>query len=149
MGVAIVLIFVSRVIAAQTQDQYVRDDSKVRLATAERLAPIGKVAVAGEDNSALEQPIATTQAAVADLPGDQAYTMACAACHGAGIAGAPKMSDKTAWSARIAQGMPTLYKHALAGFQGKAGFMPAKGGRMDLSDKTITNAVDHMVAAAK
>ena len=59
------------------------------------------------------------------------------------------MGDKAAWAPRIAQGMDTLYKHAIGGFQGKAGVMPAKGGRADLSDKSIDNAVDYMVAASK
>ena len=45
--------------------------------------------------------------------------------------------------------MPTLYKHAIEGYQGKAGFMPAKGGRADYSDKSITNGVDYIVAGAK
>jgi cytochrome c5 len=148
VGVAVVLIFVARVIASHTQDQTVRDDSKVREATAERLAPVAKLAISGADNSALEAPKAQTQAA-ADLPGDQVFNTACMACHGAGIAGAPKYGDKGAWAPRIAQGMPTLYKHALDGFQGKAGFMPAKGGRADYSDKSITSGVDYMVAGSK
>jgi cytochrome c5 len=149
IGVAIALIFVSRAIAATTQHVVVAEDKAVIAAANERLSPAGKVAVSGEDNSALEAPAAATQAAAADLTGEEAYTMACAACHGAGIAGAPKMGDKAAWAPRIAQGMPTLYKHAIAGFQGKTGFMPAKGGRSDFSDKSVTNAVDHMVAASK
>jgi len=149
VGVAVVLIFLARFIAAETQDQFVRDDSKVRMATEERLAPIGKLAVSGTDNSALEAPKAAPQAAAVDLPGDQVFKTACITCHGAGIAGAPKYGDKAAWSARIAQGMATLQKRALEGYQGKAGFMPAKGGRADMSDKSIANGVDYMVAGSK
>jgi cytochrome c5 len=149
VGVAAVLIFVARMIANETQTKYVHDDDKVRLATADRLAPVGKVAVSGQDNSKLDAPKEVAAAPAADMAGDQAYTSACVACHGAGIAGAPKFGDKAAWTARIAQGNATLYKHAIDGFQGKAGFMPAKGGRTDLSDKSVQNAVDHMVKAAK
>ena len=68
---------------------------------------------------------------------------------GAGIAGAPKMGDKAAWAARIAQGADTLHTHALQGFQGKGGYMPPKGGRTDLSDQSVINAVDYMVAASQ
>ena len=50
---------------------------------------------------------------------------------------------------RLAQGEDTLHKHALEGYQGKAGFMPPKGGRTDLSDQSVKNAVDYMVAAGK
>jgi cytochrome c5 len=127
----------------------VQDDSKVRQATTERIAPVAKLAISGADNSALEAPKAQAQVAAADLPGDQVYNTACMACHGPGIAGAPKYGDKGAWASRIAQGTPTLYKHALEGFQGKAGFMPAKGGRADYSDKSITNGVNYMVAGSK
>ena len=73
----------------------------------------------------------------------------CAACHGTGITGAPKLGDKAAWGPRLAQGPGTLDKHAIEGFQGKAGYMPPKGGRTDLSDQSVVNAVEHMVAAAK
>ena len=43
----------------------------------------------------------------------------------------------------------TLNKHALEGFQGKAGYMPPKGGRTDLSDQSVMNAVDYLVGQAK
>ena len=59
------------------------------------------------------------------------------------------MGDKAAWAPRIAQGAATLHKHALEGFQGKAGFMPPKGGRVDLIDQSIMNAVDYMTNASK
>lgn len=147
--VAILLGILAHYIGANTQASAVLEEEGVAVATSERIAPVGKVAISGQDNSALEPPKAQTQAAAAaDLPGDQAYTTACATCHDAGVAGAPKYGDKAAWSARIAQGMPTLYKHALEGFQGKAGFMPARGGS-SLSDKSVTGAVDYIVAGSK
>ena len=37
--------------------------------------------------------------------GKKVYESACIACHGAGIAGAPKFGDKAAWAPRIAQGV--------------------------------------------
>jgi cytochrome c5 len=86
-------------------------------------------------------------AASADA-GKKIYDSACVACHGAGIAGAPKVGDKAAWTARIAQGSATLYEHAIKGFQGKAGFMPPKGGST-ASDADVKAAVDYMVAASK
>lgn len=81
--------------------------------------------------------------------GENTYKMACFACHGTGAAGAPKFGDKAAWKDRIAQGNDTLYKHAIEGYQGSAGFMPAKGGRADLSDADVKAAVDYMVSSAK
>jgi cytochrome c5 len=81
--------------------------------------------------------------------GEGVYKGACVACHGAGIAGAPKLGDKAAWATRIAQGKPTLYEHAIKGYQGKAGVMPAKGGNSALADADVQAAVDYMVASAK
>lgn len=81
--------------------------------------------------------------------GKTVYDGTCIACHGAGVAGAPKFGDKAAWSARIAQGKDTLYTHAINGFQGKAGVMPAKGGNLALKDEDVRAAVDYMVAHAK
>ncbi len=81
--------------------------------------------------------------------GEKTYKMACFACHGTGAAGAPKHGDKAAWADRIAQGNATLYDHAIKGFKGKTGFMPAKGGRADLSDADVKAAVDYMVSGSK
>jgi len=80
--------------------------------------------------------------------GKALYNAACVACHGAGIAGAPKFGDKGAWAARIQQGNPVLYEHAIKGFQGKAGVMPPKGGS-SAPDNDVKSAVDYMVSAAK
>jgi len=92
-------------------------------------------------------PVAGPAVASADT-GKKAYDTACIACHGAGIAGAPKLGDKAAWSARLGQGASVLYDHAIKGFQGKAGVMPPKGGSV-LPDADVKAAVDYMVAAVK
>jgi cytochrome c5 len=77
------------------------------------------------------------------------FQQTCSVCHGQGIAGAPKAGDRAAWAPRIAKGKPVLYQHALQGFQGTSGVMPAKGGRADLPDDLIKAAVDHMVGMAQ
>jgi len=84
--------------------------------------------------------------AFADAKGD--YQASCFACHGTGYAAAPQLGDKAAWKARIAQGNATMYKNAINGFQGKTGFMPAKGGSQ-LSDAAVKAVVDYMVASSK
>lgn len=150
VAIAIGIYILAKIISSNTQERHVMEDPAVKAAVAARIAPVAKVAVAGQDNSALAAPTQPAAAAPAeDLPGDQVYNMACVACHGAGVAGAPKFGDAAAWKARIAQGDATLNKHAIEGFQGNAGFMPPKGGRVDLSDQSIINAVDYMVAGSK
>lgn len=82
-------------------------------------------------------------------PGKKVYDSVCFACHAAGVTGAPKLGDKADWGPRIAQGTAVLYKHAIEGFTGAKGMMPARGGSMTLSDDEVKAAVDHMVAQAK
>lgn len=116
----------------------------------ERITPVGRVAVAGKDNAslAIAAPAGAAAAApaAAALPtnGEETYKAVCSVCHAAGVAGAPKAGDKAAWAPRVAQGKDTLYKHAVEGFQGKAGVMPAKGGRADLPDDLVRQAVDYL-----
>ena len=81
--------------------------------------------------------------------GKATYTQACFACHGTGAAGAPKLGDKAAWKDRVAKGAATLHDHAIKGFKGEKGVMPAKGGRADLSDDAVKAAVDYMMSESK
>jgi cytochrome c5 len=152
VGVTIGLIIIARIIAANTSVANRAEDPEYQRQVEQRIQPVARVAIAGQDNTALAPPAAApavAATAAADLTGEQIYNQACVACHGAGVAGAPKLGDKAAWAPRIAQGMDTLHNHALQGFQGKAGYMPPKGGRTDLSDQSVMNGVDYIVAAGK
>ena len=97
-------------------------------AVAERLRPVGVVAVSDPNAPKVEKT------------GLQIYNEGCAACHGAGALGAPKPGDQGAWSQRIAQGYDTLVQHAVQGIRA----MPAKGGNPDLSDTEVARAVVYM-----
>jgi cytochrome c5 len=88
-------------------------------------------------------PAAAPAAAENEL-GKSVFGKTCAMCHAAGVAGAPKPGDKADWGPRIAQGKDTLYKHAIEGFTGAKGMMPAKGGSANLSDAEVKAAVDFM-----
>jgi cytochrome c len=66
-----------------------------------------------------------------------------------GVAGAPKVGDVAGWTDRIKQGMATLNDHAINGYQGANGVMPAKGGNMSLSDDEVKNAVTYMVESSQ
>jgi cytochrome c5 len=150
--IALVLFALASSVGKNTQSAHLLSDPKY-VASVERNVTTAQVAVAGQDNSALAiQPLAGVAAAVASaLPADgpAVYETVCGACHINGIAGAPRSDDKAAWAPRIAQGNATLYKHAIEGFQGKNGYMPPKGGRVDLTDELVKAAVDHMVAKAQ
>ncbi|MBS0316947.1 MAG: cytochrome c5 family protein, partial [Proteobacteria bacterium] len=49
------------------------------------------------------------------------------------------------WGPRIAQGKDVLYKHALEGFTGAKGTMPARGANPSLTDDEVKAAVNYMV----
>jgi len=98
---------------------------------AARLAPVGRVAVRDAN------------APVVLRTGEQVVTAACAACHMAGVAGAPKIGDAAAWAPRIKQGYDVLLNSALKG----KGAMGAQGGG-DYSDIEIGRAVVHMTNLA-
>ena len=156
--IAIAIFALARVVAGETQDKQVLEESGYIRGVEAHLQPAGKVAVSGQDNSALAikadagaagQAGSASGGPAAPKSGDETFQQVCSACHGAGIAGAPKAGDKAAWGPRVAQGKQVLYDHALKGFQGSSGVMPAKGGRADLSDDLVKAAVDHMVDMAK
>ena len=81
--------------------------------------------------------------------GETTYKQSCAACHAAGVAGAPKIGDKANWAPRIKQGNDVLYDNAIKGYKGKMGMMPPKGGFVNVSDANVKAAVDFMVAGSK
>ena len=149
VAVAVCLFAFSRIVASRTQEKQMLVEGQYLKSVDERVHPFGQVAIAGQDNSALaiKASPASAQAGAAAIPtsGTELYTQACSACHGAGIAGAPKAGDAAAWAPRIAKGKEVLYQHAIQGFQGQAGVMPPKGGRTDVPDALVQAAVDHMI----
>ena len=115
---------------------------------AERIKPVAQLSIASTETQ--REPV--TSAVAAPPPGrdgQQVYQATCVVCHGAGIAGAPKVADKGQWAKRIAKGVGTLYASAVNGVQGSAGAMPAKGGNPALSNAEVKAAVDYMVAQSK
>lgn len=132
------------------------DNSENPLAVAaasERIAPVATARTTDDPAPAPKNTAAPTKVAAqqesTSLSGEQVYNQACTACHGAGIAGAPKTGDASAWSGRIEQGMDVLLEHAVNGYQGESGFMPPKGGRTDLSDDEVKAAVEYMVESSR
>lgn len=94
--------------------------------------------------AAAPAPTAAPAPVAENTVGKSVYGKTCAMCHAAGVAGAPKPGDKTEWGPRIAQGKDTLYKHAIEGYTGSKGMMPAKGGAANLTDDEVKAAVDYM-----
>ena len=128
-----------------------RPDNPDKLAALEaRISPVGQV-YAGETGRAAMAAAQAAAAAVVpgeafggSLDGEMIYNNVCGACHGPGVAGSPQLLT-AAWEPRLAQGMEVLLGHAIEGFQGEAGLMPARGGRMDLNDEQVQASVEWMV----
>ena len=99
----------------------------------DRVAAIGQinVAVAKEESSADETTsVEVAAAASAAVDGKQVY-------------------NAGAWVDRIGAGLDTLVAHAIDGFQGSQGMMPAKGGNPSLSDEEVRAVVEYMVAESQ
>jgi len=96
-------------------------------AVARRIQPVGMVEIKD-----LSDPAALKS-------GEQVFGAQCVACHGTGVAGAPKLGDAAAWKARIAQGYDFLLASAL---KGKGAMSPQGGG--DFTDLEIARAVVHL-----
>jgi cytochrome c5 len=150
---AIGILVLARVVAAHTQESDVVEQRDFATSVASRIEPLSQEAMVGQDNTALaikpDSPAGTGVVLPIPKDGTQVYEQVCSACHGLGIAGAPKAGDAAAWGPRIAKGTPVLYDHALHGFSGQAGTMPAKGNRLDIPDALIEEGVDHMISMAK
>jgi cytochrome c5 len=151
--VALCLIALARAVAARTQETDVVEQRDFATSVASRIEPLSQEAMVGQDNTGMAIKPDSPAGAGAVLPipkdGTQVYEQVCSACHGLGIAGAPKAGDAAAWGPRIAKGKTVLYDHALHGFSGQAGTMPAKGNRLDIPDALIEEGVDHMISLAK
>jgi cytochrome c5 len=151
--VALCLIALARTVAAHTQEVDTVEQRDFATSVASRIEPLSQEAMMGRDNTALAIKPDSPAGAGVVLPipkdGTQVYEQVCSACHGLGIAGAPKAGDAAAWGPRIAKGKTVLYDHALHGFSGQAGTMPAKGNRLDIPDALIEQGVDHMISLAK
>lgn len=146
--VAVAILVFSMKVSDMTQGVYTRDATEYQAAIISRIRPVGQVYLPGEEHESssptVETP-ATPEPVATVMTGPQVYNGACAMCHGAGIGGAPILGDAGQWVERIAQGNDVLKEHAIMGFAGSTGFMPPKGGRVDLSDGEIESAVDFMV----
>jgi len=124
--------------------------------TEARIAPVGAVYAGDTGRAALVAAQDAAKKAAAGqvayggtLDGKVIFGNLCQTCHTNAATGAPVITDKGAWAPRVAQGLDTLYTHAINGFQGAKGLMPAKGGNPSLTDAQVKATVQWMVAQVK
>ncbi|WP_404401101.1 cytochrome c5 family protein [Idiomarina seosinensis] len=126
---SVAALFAVTVSAASVQDAMTRE------AIEKRIKPIGQHYVAGESSD---------QQASADGPrsGEDIYNTYCSACHTSGVMGSPKINNAADWEPRLEQGMETVLRHAVEGYNA----MPPKGTCSDCSEDEIQAAIDYMIA---
>ncbi|WP_439590407.1 c-type cytochrome [Hydrogenophaga sp.] len=127
--VAPVFIIIGLVYYVTSGDKPAAGAVDQELATAQRIQRVGTVELR-DANRPLQS-------------GDAVYAAQCVACHGAGLAGAPKFGDAGAWAARIATGYEALLNSALKG----KGAMGAQAGGA-FTDVEIGRAVVHLANSA-
>ena len=152
MLVTVVLGFIGHGIYARMPKN---ESPKRAAAAAARIAPEGAVYAGNTGKAAMAAAQEAAAKAAAGqvaydgtLDGSVIFGKLCTACHGTGAGGAPKM-EKGLWADRLKQGIETLDKHAIEGFKGAAGQMPAKGGMAALSDEQVKATVDWMLQNLK
>ncbi len=130
-GLAIIIVVTAQMLGNNPDDP---DDPLMRDALADRIGPVATVRISADD-----LPAGGAAATVADAgpkTGADLVAGACAACHVAGVAGAPKVDDEAAWAARRETGLDALVASVING----KGSMPARGGST-YTDEEIKLAV--------
>ncbi len=147
LGVIAVMMVVFFVVAqfAASDDEA---EAKMRsVKVAEVTKPVGQVTAVGEEVEVAEEEAAAVSEVASGDVGKTIYDGLCVNCHGipAMAAMIPQTGDATAWSTRVEQGNEVLYDHAINGFVGEMGMMPARGSNPKLTDDEVKAAVDYMV----
>lgn len=139
-GLAVFFIVIANIIADSGPNVYAPAGMTPEQAIAHRVAPIGKVNMGGP---MLAEPESGAAAEATTYEGPaQVYDAVCAACHDAGIAGAPELGDASVWQQRLEAhgGFEGVYQNALNGLNA----MPARGGA-NISDEQLENAVRYIL----
>lgn len=131
-GLALLAAVLFMVAALMSVFSHIAPDDNLRKQafTLERIKPVARVS--------FEQP---KPAVAVKMSGQEVYNKACAACHAAGVMGAPKVGAKDQWEPRVAQGLDTLTTHAVNGIRA----MPAKGGNPALTEANIRESIVYML----
>ena len=133
---AVVCVLAARMLGVGSDDS---NDPLKRNALIQRIQPLAAVRTSADE---LEAPAETVTAMAGDASGksgEELVNGACAACHLAGVAGAPALDDDAAWAERREAGLDALVASVING----KGAMPARGGSA-YSDDEIRTATQYI-----
>ena len=142
MGIVIAaLLVLSLVIGGAARllggEPTIAGDALMRKALLDRIQPLGAVRTSEEDMP--EIVTAAVGVPGGEQTGEELVAGVCAACHLAGVGGAPKLDDAADWAARREAGIDALVASVVNG----KGTMPAGGGS-NYNEDEIRRAVQHM-----
>ncbi len=129
----ILIMFAAGTVSEKLEEKQ-GSDSRKQAAIAERIKPVGEVAVAKAG-----------AAPAAPRSGKEVVGAVCGACHATGALNAPKIGSADQWQPRFDAngGLDGLVKSAIAG----KGSMPPRGGG-NVSDEELRNAIAYMLKEA-
>jgi cytochrome c5 len=130
---------IAHALERHTQDP---DDARLHAEVDHRTTPIANVVTSNEQLAALTP--AAAAASSTPQSGDQIVAQVCGACHNAGLLGAPKAHDKSAWQPRLAANGGKVEGLVASATKGK-GQMPPKGGAAQLTDEDLKKAIEFML----
>ncbi len=139
-GLLLIAIIIGEVVIGQQgNDEMTVESVDTMQDMAMRLQPVVSL-----DEMRSSMTVASAAGDTADKSPDQLYQGACLACHSTGAAGAPKIGDAAAWTARLAKGLDALVTSAINGI----GAMPPRGGSQ-FNDDQIRVTVEYILAESK
>jgi len=139
-GLLLIAIILGEVVVGhQGGDEMAAEPVDTMEDMAMRLQPVVSL-----DGMRSSMTVASAAGDTADKSPDQLYQGACLACHSTGAAGAPKIGDAAAWTARLAKGLDALVTSAINGM----GAMPPRGGSQ-FNDDQIRATVEYILSESK
>lgn len=109
-------------------------------ATEEELAR-AIVYMANKSGANFKEPAAGAKPAASEKNPEQIAKATCFKCHETGDQGAPKISDKAAWTQRASKGLDAVTKTVIRGH----GKMPARGGLAELTDAELKGVIGYLL----
>jgi cytochrome c5 len=88
-----------------------------------------------------KEPAAGAKPAASEKNPEQIAKATCFKCHETGEQGAPKISDKAAWTQRASKGLDAVTKTVIRGH----GKMPARGGLAELTDAELKAVIAQLL----
>jgi cytochrome c5 len=139
-GLLLIAIILGEVVIGQHgNDEMTVESVDTMEDVAMRLQPVVSL-----DEMRSSMTVASAAGNTANKSPDQLYQGACLACHSTGAAGAPKIGDAAAWTARLAKGLDSLVTSAIDGI----GAMPPRGGSQ-FNDDQIRATVEYILSESK